>query len=114
MKLLVSAGPTREYIDPVRFVSNASSGRMGYALAAEGTRRGHEVILVSGPTALPAPEGVERIDVVTASEMAEALKSRFPGCGACIMCAAVAVVGGVLAFFSTRLNITDQTEEEKK
>ena len=90
MKLLVSAGPTREYIDPVRFVSNASSGRMGYALAAEGTRRGHEVILVSGPTALPAPEGVERIDVVTASEMAEALKSRFPGCGACIMCAAVA------------------------
>ena len=90
MKLLVSAGPTREFIDPVRFVSNASSGRMGYALAAEGARRGHEVTLVSGPTALPAPEGVERIDVITAAEMAEALKSRFPGCTACIMCAAVA------------------------
>jgi len=90
MKLLVSAGPTREFIDPVRFVSNASSGRMGYALAAEGARRGHEVTLVSGPTALAAPEGVERIDVITAAEMAEALKSRFPGCGACIMCAAVA------------------------
>ena len=90
MKLLVSAGPTREFIDPVRFVSNASSGRMGYALAAEGARRGHEVTLVSGPTALAAPEGVERIDVITAAEMAEALKSRFPGYGACIMCAAVA------------------------
>ena len=90
MKLLVSAGPTREFIDPVRFVSNASSGKMGYALAAEGARRGHEVTLVSGPTALPAPEGVERVDVVTASEMAEALKSRFPACTTCIMCAAVA------------------------
>lgn len=90
MKLLVSAGPTREFIDPVRFVSNASSGRMGYALAAEGARRGHEVTLVSGPTALGAPEGVERIDVITASEMAEALKCRFPDCGMCIMCAAVA------------------------
>lgn len=90
MKLLVSAGPTREFIDPVRFVSNASSGRMGYAMAAEGARRGHEVTLVSGPTALRTPEGVERVDVVTAAEMAEALKSRFPGCGACVMCAAVA------------------------
>jgi len=90
MKLLISAGPTREFIDPIRFISNTSSGRMGYALAAEARARGHQVTLVSGPVALPAPEGVERIDAVSAADMAAALKERFPLCDVCIMSAAVA------------------------
>jgi len=72
-KVLVTAGPTREAIDPVRFVSNPSSGKMGYAVAKAATDRGANVILVSGPTALKAPFGVSRIDVVTAGEMAEAV-----------------------------------------
>lgn len=70
-RVLVTAGPTREPIDRVRFVSNRSSGRMGYALAAAARRRGAEVTLVSGPTALPTPRGVRRVDVQTAAEMRE-------------------------------------------
>ncbi len=68
-RVLVTAGPTREPIDRVRFVSNRSSGRMGYALAAAARRRGADVTLVSGPTALPTPRGVERVEVTTAAEM---------------------------------------------
>ena len=90
MKILISAGPTREFIDPVRFITNSSSGQMGYALAAAALRRGHEVILVSGPVSIPVPEGAAVVNVVTAAEMAEAVKSRFPDCGCCIMSAAVA------------------------
>ena len=90
MKILISAGPTREYIDPVRFISNSSSGQMGYAIAAAALRRGHEVILVSGPVNIPAPEGAELVRVVSAADMAEAMKSRFPACDCCIMSAAVA------------------------
>jgi len=67
--VLVTAGPTREAIDPVRFVSNASTGTMGYAIAAEAASRGADVVLVSGPTNLPAPAGVQRIDVTSADEM---------------------------------------------
>lgn len=68
-KVLVTAGPTREAIDPVRFLSNGSTGTMGYALAEAAARRGAEVVLVSGPTALAAPPGVTRIDVTSAEEM---------------------------------------------
>ena len=71
-KILVTAGPTREAIDPVRFISNHSTGTMGYEIAAAAERRGGDVILVSGPTALACPEGVRRVDVVTAAEMYDA------------------------------------------
>ncbi len=90
MKILVSAGPTREKIDPVRFLSNASSGKMGYAIAAEAARRNHEVVLISGPVALPTPEKVRRIDVGSAAEMFAAVAAEFPSCDCLIMAAAVA------------------------
>ena len=66
---LITAGPTREYLDSVRFLSNGSSGRMGYAIALEAARRGHEVRLISGPVALPCPDGVVRVQVDSAEEM---------------------------------------------
>lgn len=90
MKTVISAGPTREFIDPIRFISNSSSGQMGYALAAESLRRGHEVVLISGPVSIKAPEGVKLIPVVSAAEMAEAVKREFADCDCCIMSAAVA------------------------
>ena len=74
MTFLITAGPTREYLDPVRFFSNASSGKMGYALAAAARRRGHRVILVSGPVNLAAPGGVRVVNVTSAREMFEAVK----------------------------------------
>jgi phosphopantothenoylcysteine decarboxylase/phosphopantothenate--cysteine ligase len=73
-QVVVTAGPTREPIDPVRFISNPSSGKMGYALAAVASRRGAEVVLVSGPTALPDPAGVRTVRVETAEEMARAVE----------------------------------------
>lgn len=69
MQVLVTAGPTRESMDPVRFISNPSSGKMGYAIAAAAARRGASVTLVSGPTHLDVPQGVQRINVTTAAEM---------------------------------------------
>lgn len=75
-RVLVTAGPTREALDPVRFLSNHSSGKMGYAIAARAALRGAEVTLVSGPTALPVPEGVTRVDVVSARQMYDAVLSR--------------------------------------
>ena len=89
MRILVTAGPTREFFDPVRFISNSSSGKMGYAIATEAARRGHNVDLVSGPVELPAPEGVKVTRVVTAQEMFEAATALFPRCRAAIMTAAV-------------------------
>jgi phosphopantothenoylcysteine decarboxylase/phosphopantothenate--cysteine ligase len=89
VKILVSAGPTREYFDSVRFISNPSSGKMGYALAGEAARRGHEVTLVSGPVALEAPRGVKVIRVETAAEMSMACKRAFVGADAAFMTAAV-------------------------
>ena len=74
-KVLVTAGPTREPIDPVRYISNSSSGRQGYAIAEAARDAGAEVILVSGPTALPAPFGLETISVITTSEMKDAVMS---------------------------------------
>jgi|CZKC01.1.fsa_nt_gi phosphopantothenoylcysteine decarboxylase/phosphopantothenate--cysteine ligase len=88
--VLVTAGPTCEDVDPVRFLTNRSSGKMGYALADAARRRGARVILVSGPTALTAPDGVELIPVRTASEMHRAVRDRLAETTAVIMAAAVA------------------------
>jgi phosphopantothenoylcysteine decarboxylase/phosphopantothenate--cysteine ligase len=88
--VLITAGPTREYLDPVRYLTNRSSGRMGYALAAEGLARGARVILVSGPTPLDPPSGAELVKVVSAAEMAEAVRARFDGAEIVVMAAAVA------------------------
>ena len=81
MKIVVTAGPTREYLDPVRFLSNPSTGKMGFAIAAEAARRGHEVTLVAGPVALKTPKGVERVDVVSAREMMERCLEGLEGLG---------------------------------
>ncbi len=89
-KLMVTAGPTIEPIDPVRYVSNHSSGKMGYAVATELARRGAEVILVSGRTGLPTPLGVKRVDVLTAEEMYRVAVDTFVDCDGAVMCAAVA------------------------
>lgn len=88
--VVVSAGPTREAIDPVRFVGNRSSGKMGYALAAAARSRGASVVLVSGPTELQPPPGVEVIRVTTAAEMRDAVIARAPNADVVIMAAAVA------------------------
>ncbi len=88
-RILVTAGPTHEDLDPVRFLTNRSSGKMGYAVARAAWRRGAEVTLVSGPTALPAPYGVEVVRVRSALEMREALQGHFPTADALIMAAAV-------------------------
>jgi len=89
LRVLVSAGGTREPIDAVRFVANRSSGKMGYALAAEAARRGAEVVLVSGPTALDPPPGVRLIPVETALDMRRAVLEEFEGCQVAVMAAAV-------------------------
>ncbi len=89
-RILVTAGPTQEAIDPVRFVSNRSSGKMGYALARAAWLRGAEVRLVSGPSALATPRGVERIDTVSAADLLEATSRNFSWCSALVMAAAVA------------------------
>ena len=88
-RVLVSAGPTREPIDPVRFLSNGSSGKMGFAMAEVAAARGAEVVLVSGPTQLECPQGVTRVPVVTADEMLQALTARFEWATTLIMAAAV-------------------------
>ena len=89
-KILITAGPTYEKIDPVRFIGNYSSGKMGFALAAECARRGAKVTLVAGPVGLPTPDGVKRIDVESCQEMFEASVDAFPQMDAAILCAAVA------------------------
>jgi phosphopantothenoylcysteine decarboxylase/phosphopantothenate--cysteine ligase len=89
-RLLVSAGPTHEPIDPVRFISNRSSGKMGYAIAEAARDRGAEVILVTGPSSLTPPPGVTTVSVNTASEMTDALSRHFPSTTVLIMAAAVA------------------------
>ena len=88
--VLVTAGPTCEDLDPVRYLTNRSSGKMGYAVAEAAARRGARVILVSGPTSLEAPAGVERIDVRTAEEMHRAVTENFPNASIAIFAAAVA------------------------
>jgi phosphopantothenoylcysteine decarboxylase/phosphopantothenate--cysteine ligase len=88
-RVLVTAGPTQEPIDPVRFISNPSSGKMGYALAKAAAQRGAEVILVSGPTSLPDPYGIEVVKTRTAAEMAHAVFERMEGVAVIIKAAAV-------------------------
>jgi phosphopantothenoylcysteine decarboxylase/phosphopantothenate--cysteine ligase len=89
-RIVVSAGPTYEDIDPVRYLGNRSSGRMGYAIAAEASRRGAHVVLVSGPTKLPPPAGVQVERVRSAAEMARAMTQHAKGTDAVVMAAAVA------------------------
>lgn len=89
-RFVVTAGATIEAIDPVRFLSNHSSGKMGYAIAGELARRGATVTLVSGRTSLDTPEGTQRIDVLSAAEMYEATVAAFEKADGAIMCAAVA------------------------
>ncbi len=89
-KLLITAGPTHEAIDPVRFIGNHSSGKMGYALAEEASSRGAEVCLVSGPTSILPPSVSEFVQITSADELFEAVDSRFKNTDVCIMAAAVA------------------------
>ncbi len=90
VRFLVTAGPTREHIDPIRFLSNRSSGRMGFAVAAAAAARGHETTLVSGPASLATPPGVKRLDVVSAREMLAEVRRRLPAADVLVMAAAVA------------------------
>jgi phosphopantothenoylcysteine decarboxylase/phosphopantothenate--cysteine ligase len=89
-RVVVSAGGTREPIDVVRAITNRSSGRMGFAVAAEAARRGADVVLVSAPSSLPTPAGVQRLDVETALEMRAAVQREFQAARIAILCAAVA------------------------
>lgn len=89
-KILITAGPTYEKIDPVRFIGNYSSGKMGFALAEECSRRGAKVVLVAGPVSLTCTESIQRVDVESCKEMYEAAVGEFPNCDAAILCAAVA------------------------
>ena len=90
MKFLITAGPTREAIDPVRYLTNRSSGRMGYALAGAARHEGHEVLLISGPTTLDVPAGVDFIPVESAQQMYDAVRDMLKGVDVAILCAAVA------------------------
>ena len=89
-KILITAGPTYEKIDPVRFIGNYSSGKMGFALAEECSRRGAKVVLVAGPVSLTCSESIQRVDVESCKEMYEAAVGEFSKCDAAILCAAVA------------------------
>ena len=89
-RIMVTAGATIEAIDPVRYISNHSTGKMGYAIAEALAKRGAEVVLVSGKTALQTPQGVHRVDVCSAEDMYQASAKEFEGCDCAVMCAAVA------------------------
>lgn len=89
MKIVVTAGPTREAIDPVRFISNRSSGKMGYAIAEEAIEAGHEVILISGPVALTPPASARVINIVNSDELRDAVHAATRDCDVLVMCAAV-------------------------
>lgn len=88
LKILITAGPTIEPIDPVRFISNHSSGKMGYSIAKEAVKRGADVVLVSGPTSLEKPKGVDLVSVRTTQEMFDAVGEYFPDCQILIKAAA--------------------------
>jgi phosphopantothenoylcysteine decarboxylase/phosphopantothenate--cysteine ligase len=90
IRFLITAGGTREYIDPVRFISNASSGKMGYALARAALKAGHEVVLITAPTALKPPTGARVVAVENAAQMFAVVKKHFNACDCLIMAAAVA------------------------
>ena len=90
MRFLITAGPTREAIDPVRYISNRSSGKMGYAMAEAAVEAGHRVVLISGPVSLTPPRGVRLISVLTSDEMYDAVHRHIGDCDVLAMCAAVA------------------------
>ena len=89
MRFLITAGPTREPLDPVRYLSNRSSGKMGYAIAAAALEKNHDVTLITGPVALAAPLGAKLVRVTTGEEMFAAVSAQFLLCDVCVMCAAV-------------------------
>ena len=89
-RVLVTAGPTREAIDPVRYITNRSSGKMGYAIAEAAAERGADVTLISGPVSLRTPGGVKRVDIVSSDELCDSVIERFPGCDILVMAAAPA------------------------
>jgi len=89
MRFLITAGGTREYLDPVRFISNASSGMMGYALVRAALAAGHKVTLITAPTALRPPKGAKLVPVRSAAGMFHAVKEHFPKCDCLVMAAAV-------------------------
>jgi phosphopantothenoylcysteine decarboxylase/phosphopantothenate--cysteine ligase len=89
MRFLITAGGTREYIDPVRFISNASSGQMGYALARAALKAGHKITLVTAPVVQQIPDGAKAVKIVSAKEMFQAVRKNFPACDCLIMAAAV-------------------------
>ena len=90
MRFLITAGPTREPIDPVRYISNRSSGKMGYAIAEAALEAGHDVILISGPVTLNPPRGAHFISILTSDEMHDAVRRHLRDCDILVMCAAVA------------------------
>ena len=100
MRFIVTAGPTREPIDPVRYLSNRSSGKMGYAIAEAALAEGHSVILISGPVSLIPPSGANLVQVTTSDEMDDAVHAHLAACDVLVMCAAVADYKP--ATFSTR------------
>lgn len=87
-RILITSGPTRQYLDPVRYLTNASSGRMGASLAAAALQLGHQVLVVSGPVLVPYPAGVEQIDVITTDELLQVCRDEFPRCDGLIGAAA--------------------------
>lgn len=89
MRILITAGPTREPVDPVRYIGNRSSGKMGYALAEAALTAGHEVVLISGPVSLAPPSEAEVVRVETALEMYDAVREKIAGCDVAIFAAAV-------------------------
>ena len=89
LNIVITAGGTREYIDPVRFISNASSGKMGYAIARAALKAGHKVTLISANTRLPRPKNIRIIEVVTSDDMFKAVKAEYEKCDGLIMAAAV-------------------------
>ena len=90
MRILITAGGTHEYIDPVRFISNASSGKMGYALSRAALEAGHKVTLITAPTSQKPPSAVKLVNIETTAQMFEAVKRQFSRCDCLIMAAAVA------------------------
>jgi phosphopantothenoylcysteine decarboxylase / phosphopantothenate---cysteine ligase len=90
VRFLITAGPTREPIDPVRYISNRSSGKMGYAIAEAALEAGHDVVLISGPVNLDPPRGAHLISILTSDEIYDAVHEHAHGCDVLVMCAAVA------------------------
>jgi len=90
VRFLITAGPTREPIDPVRYISNRSSGKMGYAIAEAAIEAGHEVVLISGPVNVDRPRGAAVISISTSDQLFDAVQRRIRDCDALVMCAAVA------------------------